>query len=522
MTFSNLSTSGDSASPPLRRSGAGKHQQRVCLSAVWAEPQTNRRERRRAIYSWSFGYGTLTELGEIVGSKQEYICKKGKVADNTQTLEQRGRRLVTSIPLPHVSPSSPPRSCSKVDFKAMPGIKSFVGAAAKDRSPAEIETSLPLVKRDEHPRGEIIKQCRSLANLRRCDTLLALTGVLKSSSSTSSVEPLHPVNRLRPPSVGGSNCRLCSRCSSLLTLASSSKYSLNSCAGFVPVKDEPNLLCKLCLAEVPSKDVYMIKQCNCSFCLECMTAYVKYEIAEGAYDISCPDARCPEQGILQQDEIKRLVGEEQFEKHKKYRLNREIEVDQSRTWCPRAGCETVCTLCPSQPCLPQSVLCPTCTNNFCSNCKLEWHEGITCDQYSKQLAREGKAEEPGIPFDSDLIKCCPMCNVPIEKDEGCAQMMCKRCKHVFCWYCLASLDDDFLLRHYDKGPCKNKLGHSRASVMWHRTQVIGIFAGFGILLLVASPLLLLAAPCIICCKCRICNAGNTKMDNEESSSSERL
>ncbi len=33
-----------------------------------------------------------------------------------------------------------------------------------------------------------------------------------------------------------------------------------------------------------------------------------------------------------------------------------------------------------------------------------------------------------------------MCSVPIEKDEGCAQMMCKRCKHVFCWYCLASLD----------------------------------------------------------------------------------
>lgn len=30
---------------------------------------------------------------------------------------------------------------------------------------------------------------------------------------------------------------------------------------------------------------------------------------------------------------------------------------------------------------------------------------------------------------------------------------------------------DFLLRHYDKGPCKNKLGHSRASVIWHRTQV---------------------------------------------------
>lgn len=36
-----------------------------------------------------------------------------------------------------------------------------------------------------------------------------------------------------------------------------------------------------------------------------------------------------------------------------------------------------------------------------------------------------------------------------------------------------SPQDDFLLIHYDKGPCRNKLGHSRASVIWHRTQVGG-------------------------------------------------
>lgn len=33
------------------------------------------------------------------------------------------------------------------------------------------------------------------------------------------------------------------------------------------------------------------------------------------------------------------------------------------------------------------------------------------------------------------------------------------------------LQGDIFLRHYDKGPCRNKLGHSRASVMWNRTQV---------------------------------------------------
>lgn len=53
-----------------------------------------------------------------------------------------------------------------------------------------------------------------------------------------------------------------------------------------------------------------------------MKAYVQFEIAEGAYDISCPDAQCPSQGVLQQDEIKRLVGNELAGKHLKYRINR--------------------------------------------------------------------------------------------------------------------------------------------------------------------------------------------------------
>ena len=30
--------------------------------------------------------------------------------------------------------------------------------------------------------------------------------------------------------------------------------------------------------------------------------------------------------------------------------------------------------------------------------------------------------------------------------------------------------DDFLLRHYDSGKCKGKLGHTRASLLWHRAQ----------------------------------------------------
>ena len=38
------------------------------------------------------------------------------------------------------------------------------------------------------------------------------------------------------------------------------------------------------------------------------------------------------------------------------------------------------------------------------------------------------------------IKECPMCQVLIQRDVGCAQMMCGNCKHIFCWHCRKSLD----------------------------------------------------------------------------------
>lgn len=55
---------------------------------------------------------------------------------------------------------------------------------------------------------------------------------------------------------------------------------------------------------------------------------------------------------------------------------------------------------------------------------------------------------PSSPFSRALIrtdieapvKQCPVCRIYIERNEGCAQMMCKNCKHTFCWYCLQNLD----------------------------------------------------------------------------------
>ncbi|XP_013790083.2 E3 ubiquitin-protein ligase RNF144A-like [Limulus polyphemus] len=302
--------------------------------------------------------------------------------------------------------------------------------------------------------------------------------------------------------------------SDLLTLAATSskdlsaislqKTSFRKDSGFYRNDQTSHLvICKLCLMMVPQGALYQLKGCGCFFCEMCLQQYLTVNIQDGNVIITCPDGECGKAAKILVSEVEKLVNPEVYKQFKRFKLNREVELDPTRTWCPGINCETICYVRPTVKGEENvAVFCPKCGFAFCSVCKEKWHPSKTCDELRKDMIDE---EDP-LPVDvnNSSIKRCPNCHILIERDEGCAQMMCKRCKHVFCWYCLTSLDDDFLLRHYDKGPCKNKLGHTRASVVWHRTQVVCIFAGFGFLLLVASPLLLLGAPCFLCCQCKRC------------------
>lgn len=55
---------------------------------------------------------------------------------------------------------------------------------------------------------------------------------------------------------------------------------------------------------------------------QCMRAYIEFEILEGAYEISCPDAMCPAQGVVTMNEIAELTSTDLMTKHNRYRLNR--------------------------------------------------------------------------------------------------------------------------------------------------------------------------------------------------------
>ncbi|KAK2704633.1 hypothetical protein QYM36_016874, partial [Artemia franciscana] len=248
----------------------------------------------------------------------------------------------------------------------------------------------------------------------------------------------------------------------------------------------------------------------------CLSQYVSLSVGSGYCEISCPDGDCPaESGALTDKEIDSLINKEKVELLAKLRVNLEVERDPSRIWCPNAGCETICEIPQdASPLRPVDkwnnpivhIQCKTCAHDFCSSCKESWHENSGC-------------EEDPLNERQGLVKRCPFCKVPIERDSGCAQMMCRRCKHVFCWYCLVSLDEDFMLRHYDKGPCRDKLGHTKLSLLWHRLQVVAVFLGCGIFFIIVSPVVVLVAPCVYVSRRR--KKKNKSGDSDENEEAKR-
>lgn len=268
--------------------------------------------------------------------------------------------------------------------------------------------------------------------------------------------------------------------------------------------------CKLCLSDWPEAETCTLQSCSCVFCAQCLRQYVQLAIRAGAGSaITCPDPACKNSGTLLDSELASFAPSDQVELYQRLRFERGVQLDPSKAWCPVLACQAVCSVTPGTEGTPVPVPCPVCQTVFCCGCRSPWSDGHSC---SLQQPLMPPLPDGALSSDDSeaAIKQCPVCGVYIERNQGCAQMLCKSCKHTFCWYCLQNLDGDIFLRHYDKGPCRNKLGHSRASVMWNRTQVVGILVGASIIVLVTSPLLLLASPCILCCVCKPCHAKKTK------------
>ncbi|CAF1159065.1 unnamed protein product [Rotaria magnacalcarata] len=252
--------------------------------------------------------------------------------------------------------------------------------------------------------------------------------------------------------------------------------------------DEHIFRCSICCNDIEERTViFQIESCHCQFCTECVRQYCISQISIPLALIKCPNTEC--HSSLSSNEIRILLTDSQFQLYKKRLFEHEVTNDPRLLFCPQVNCDHVLILPEEQiNSTEQAITCTQCQTTFCLKCRCQWHPNQPC---SDSLTSDEMNAESN-------IKRCVRCRFPLERTDGCAQMTCINCKHMFCWYCLKSLDNDFFLLHYERGPCRNRLGHSRASLFLHRLLVVGLFIVLTILVILASPLLMLMAPCLIC------------------------
>ncbi|OCL11781.1 hypothetical protein AOQ84DRAFT_335379 [Glonium stellatum] len=169
-------------------------------------------------------------------------------------------------------------------------------------------------------------------------------------------------------------------------------------------------------------------------CKECLTVWIESEFQSKVWDqIRCPDCRSQ----MQYEDIRKYAPPTIFRKYDRLSTKAALETIPGFRWCTIKGCKSgqVHDAGPEAPIFE----CMKCRILQCVVHNRRWHEGETCAEYDYRTdGKQKKAEEQASKkVISETTKKCPGCKWDIEKNYGCDHMTCTRCRHEFCWVCLA-------------------------------------------------------------------------------------
>jgi hypothetical protein len=210
-----------------------------------------------------------------------------------------------------------------------------------------------------------------------------------------------------------------------------------------------NMECPFCCC--PCESPYTLQQCGHTYCRECLMRYFETRfdptLSLEQFKITCPTEKCNSSCLIR--DIKSILGPEKIIRLAKAAFQvylKKPNVDL--TQCVGIDCAQVSFIeirfslnqvfffkvyRPSKNRL--TYTCDQCVKNYCISCQTECHEGISCEEHKKLMAKQ--RDEDSLKQNLGLLpyKKCPKCNVLIEKYAGCNAVKCTQCSIAFCWLC---------------------------------------------------------------------------------------
>ncbi|KAF2741249.1 hypothetical protein EJ04DRAFT_242 [Polyplosphaeria fusca] len=182
-------------------------------------------------------------------------------------------------------------------------------------------------------------------------------------------------------------------------------------------------------------------------CRRCLRSWIESEFTSKMWDqINCPECSVR----LEHEDMRVFAPPDIFRRYDRLSTRAALEAIPGFRWCIAKGCKSGQVHDEGQA--TPRFRCTSCRASHCVVHQVRWHKGETCAEYDYRT--DGKLKKAEIEANKKWIqsttKRCPGkdCRWNIEKNNGCDHMKCSKCKHEFCWSCLAPY-----------GPIRNQGNH---------------------------------------------------------------
>lgn len=197
--------------------------------------------------------------------------------------------------------------------------------------------------------------------------------------------------------------------------------------------------CVICLEECDFNRMFAVDGCSHRYCSSCMKQHVEVKLLQGLVP------KCPHDGCkfdLNVDSCAKFLTPKDMATMRQRIKEASIPVSE-KVYCPYPRCSALMTKVEVLEYTRdifsganQSGMrkCMKCHGLFCINCKVPWHNRVSCNDYK----RSNNLPTDDVKLKSLASTClwrqCVKCNHMIELAEGCYHMTC-RCGHEFCYKC---------------------------------------------------------------------------------------